>query len=54
MKFESKYTRYRKYVKVKDKEILIQFENGIYETEDKEIIAQLKKDPNVRQVKEGK
>lgn len=52
-KFESRYTNYKKYVQLDGKEVLIKFQNGMYETDDKRIIEVLSKDPFVREVKEG-
>jgi len=49
-KFESKYTNYKKYVSVNEKEILVKFQNGIYETDNKKIIEALTDDPFVREI----
>ncbi len=49
-KFESRYANYKKYIQVNGKEILIKFQNGMYETDDKKIIEALTEDPFVREV----
>jgi len=52
IRFESKYHNYVKYVKLEDgTEVKVQFQNGIYETDRKEIIEALKKDRSVREIK---
>ncbi len=49
-RFESKYTNYKKYIPIDGKEILVKFQNGIYETDNKKIIEALIDDPFVREV----
>jgi len=50
-KFTSKYHNYIKYVRLsEDKEVKVQFKNGLYETENPEIAEALRKDIYVRDI----
>ena len=51
VKFSCKYHNYIKYVKTKDGEIKVQFKNGIYETDNDDVIEALKKDNYVKEIK---